>query len=254
MNNPLHQRQADARALVFLLTVQPLEHAEQLIDVLHVESDTVVPDGKGFFPVLNGHADFDSSLVAPPCVFYRIGEQIGKNLFQHCAVGLHVGFVPHDAADPMYAEVLAVTRELCDHCRANQQNLHLETGQEAADTLLRFLGDVGRDNLFVNFDPANMILYGSGEPIEALRKVSRYVRSVHCKDAKWAARPGQEWGREVPLGEGDVGMENFLRTLSDLGYAGPLTIEREIPQEPSRQKEEIGRGIRLLNQLKAKIG
>jgi sugar phosphate isomerase/epimerase len=61
-------------------------------------------------------------------------------------------------------------------------------------------------------------------------------------------------GREVPLGEGDVGMENFLRTLNDLGYAGPLTIEREIPQEPSRQKEEIGRGIRLLNQLKAKIG
>jgi sugar phosphate isomerase/epimerase len=169
------------------------------------------------------------------------------------AVGLHVGFVPHDAADPMYADVVAVTRELCDHCRANEQNLHLETGQEAADTLLRFLGDVGRDNLFVNFDPANMILYGSGEPIEALRKVGRYVRSVHCKDAKWAARPGQEWGCEVPLGEGDVGMENFLRTLNDLGYAGPLTIEREIPQEPGRQKEEIGRGIRLLNQLKAKI-
>ena len=101
-----------------------------------------------------------------------------------------------------------VARELCDHCQANGQNLHLETGQEAADTLLKFLGDVGRDNLFVNFDPANMILYGSGEPIEALRKVGRYVRSVHCKDAKWAARPGKEWGSEVPLGEGDVGMEN----------------------------------------------
>ena len=170
------------------------------------------------------------------------------------AVGLHIGFVPHDAADPLHGEVVAVTRQLCDHCQANGQNLHLETGQEAADTLLSFLAEVGRDNLFVNFDPANMILYGSGEPIEALRKVGRYVRSVHCKDAKWAARPGQEWGAEVPLGEGDVGMENFLRTLNDLGYTGPLTIEREIPQEPSRQKEEIGRGIRLLNQLKAKIG
>jgi sugar phosphate isomerase/epimerase len=170
------------------------------------------------------------------------------------AVGLHVGFVPHDAADPLHGEVVAVTRQLCDHCQANGQNLHLETGQEAADTLLSFLAEVGRNNLFVNFDPANMILYGSGEPIEALRKVGRYVRSVHCKDAKWAARPGQEWGAEVPLGEGDVGMENFLRTLNDLGYTGPLTIDREIPQEPSRQKEEIGRGIRLLNQLKTKIG
>ena len=170
------------------------------------------------------------------------------------AVGLHLGFVPHDTKDPLYNEVLGVTRQLCDHCKSNGQNLHLETGQEAADTLLQFLNDVGRDNLFVNFDPANMILYGSGEPIEALRKVGHRVRSVHCKDAKWAARPGQEWGAEVPLGEGDVGMEQFLRTLKDLGYTGPLTIEREIPQEPSRQKEEIGRGLRLLNELKARIG
>ena len=144
--------------------------------------------------------------------------------------------MPHDAADPLYGDVVAVTRELCDHCRGNGQNLHLETGQETADALLQFLGRVGRDNLFVNFDPANMILYGSGEPIDALRKVGRYVRSVHCKDAKWAARPGQEWGAEVPLGEGDVGFENFLRTLKDLGYNGPLTIEREIPQEPAPAK------------------
>jgi len=170
------------------------------------------------------------------------------------AVGLHLGFVPHDPADPLRAEVLAVTREICDHCKHNGQRFHLETGQESADTLLQFLSDVERENLFVNFDPANMILYGSGDPIEALRKVGRYVRSVHCKDGKWAERPGQEWGAEVPLGEGDVGMENFLRTLKEVGYQGPLTIEREIPQDPQRQKEEIGRGLRLLSALKAKIG
>ncbi len=170
------------------------------------------------------------------------------------AVGLHVGFVPHDPADPLHRDVVAVTRELCDYCRANEQNLHLETGQETADVLIDFLGEVGRDNLFVNFDPANMILYGCGEPIEALRKVGRWVRSVHCKDAKWSARPGVDWGAETPLGEGEVGIETFLRTLDELGYAGPLTIEREIPQEPRRQMEEIGRGIRLLDELKAKIG
>ena len=81
-----------------------------------------------------------------------------------------------------------------------------------------------------------MILYGSGEPIAALEKVGRYVRSVHCKDATWAAHPGQEWGAEVPLGEGDVGMENYLRTLDKIGYHGPLTIEREIPQDPAAAK------------------
>jgi len=170
------------------------------------------------------------------------------------AVGLHLGFIPHDPADPMYAEVLSVTRDVCDHCQGNGQRFHLETGQESADGLLQFIADVDRDNLFVNFDPANMILYGSGDPIEALKKVGRYVRSVHCKDAKWAAKPGEEWGAEMPLGEGEVGMETFLRTLDELGYDGPLTIEREIPQDPQRQKEEIGGGIRLLNDLKAKIG
>jgi sugar phosphate isomerase/epimerase len=169
------------------------------------------------------------------------------------AVGLHVGFVPHEVEGTLYRGAVAVTRDLCDHCQGNGQNVHLETGQEAADMLLAFLGDVNRENLFVNFDPANMILYGCGEPIEALREVGAYVRSVHCKDAKWAARPGRDWGTEVPLGEGDVGMEVFLRTLDSLGYGGPLTIEREIPQDPVRQKEEIGRGIRLLNELKAKL-
>ena len=169
------------------------------------------------------------------------------------AVGLHVGFLPHGAGNPLYDEVLAVTRDVCDHLQGNRQRLHLETGQESADALLKFLADVDRDNLFVNFDPANMILYGSGDPIEALQKVGLHVRSVHCKDAKWAARPGEEWGTEVPLGQGDVGMETFLRTLHELGYDGPLTIEREIPQDPRRQKEEIGQGIRLLSDLKKKI-
>jgi len=169
-------------------------------------------------------------------------------------VALHLGFVPHDTKDPLYQEVLAVTRDVLDHCKANGQNLHLETGQETADALLQFIGDVQRDNLFINFDPANMILYGTGEPIEALKKVGRYVRSVHCKDGKWAKNPGQEWGQEVPLGHGDVGMERYLQTLKEIGYTGPLTIEREIPQEPERQKAEIRHAATLLADLRAKIG
>ncbi len=168
-------------------------------------------------------------------------------------VALHLGFIPHDTSDPSYGEILDVTRDVCDHAKKNGQNLHLETGQESADGLLQFIRDVDRDNLFVNFDPANMILYGTGEPIEALKKVGKYVRSVHCKDAKWAANPGEEWGQEVPLGEGQVGIEDYLRTLDELGYTGPLTIEREIPQEPERQKAEISHAAGLLNEVKAKL-
>ncbi len=169
-------------------------------------------------------------------------------------VALHLGFVPHDTADPLYQEVVDITRQVCDHCAGNGQALHLETGQETADDLVQFIGRVERDNLFVNFDPANMILYGSGEPLEALKKVGQFVRSIHCKDARWADKPGEAWGQEVPLGEGQVDIEQYLRTLDDLGYTGPLTIEREIPQDPQRQKEEIGRAVSLLNELKSKIG
>lgn len=169
-------------------------------------------------------------------------------------IGLHVGFVPHDSNDPMYADVVRVTREVCDHAKGNGQAVHLETGQESADTLLAFIGNVGRDNLFVNFDPANMILYGSGEPLAALKKIGRYVRSVHCKDALWSSQPGVTWGTEMPLGDGAVGMEAYLRTLDEIGYRGPLTVEREIPQERERQKTEIGRAIALLSQLKQRLG
>jgi sugar phosphate isomerase/epimerase len=168
-------------------------------------------------------------------------------------VALHIGFVPHDRSDPLYGQSVAVTREICDHCAGNGQNLHLETGQETADDLLRFIDDVRRHNLFINFDPANMILYGTGNPIQALWKLGPYVRSIHCKDGRWAARPGEEWGQEVPLGEGDVGLETYLRTLKMIHYSGPLTVEREIPQDPARQKQEIGHAIRRLTEWKEKL-
>ena len=154
-------------------------------------------------------------------------------------IGLHIGFVPHDRQSSEYQELIQATQGVCDHCRQEGHTLHLETGQEPAEVLLHFLQDVERDNLFVNFDPANMILYGCGEPIEALETIGPYVRSVHCKDAKWSDQPGKTWGTEVPVGEGDVDFPHYLRTLRDLGYQGPLTVEREIPQEPDRQVAEI---------------
>lgn len=169
-------------------------------------------------------------------------------------VGLHLGVVPHDIKSKEYLDVVEVTRQLCDHAAKNEQAIHLETGQETADSLLQFISDTQRPNLFINFDPANMILYGMGEPIEALRKVGKYVRSVHCKDATWSDQPGKTWGAEVPLGKGQVDIALYLKTLKDIGYTGPLTIEREIPQEPERQKAEILHAVDLLTNLKASLG
>jgi len=170
-------------------------------------------------------------------------------------VALHIGFVPHDTQSDSYKNLITTTRDLLDHVAANGQQLNLETGQESADHLLQFIEDVDRRNLFINFDPANMILYGTGEPIAALRKVGHFVGSIHCKDAKWAAPEarGTGWGQEVPLGDGDVGMETYLKTLQEIGYTGPLTIEREIPQDRERQKADIGHAVRLLTQMRTMV-
>tara|TARA_R110002167_G_scaffold61913_7_gene174951 strand:- start:161 stop:1009 length:849 start_codon:yes stop_codon:yes gene_type:complete len=171
-------------------------------------------------------------------------------------VALHIGFVPEDRDSDDYKELVSVTQGLLDHVKVNGQNLNLETGQESADHLLDFISDVGRDNLKINFDPANMILYGTGDPIAALKRVGHLVGSVHCKDATWATeeKRGIDWGAEVPLGEGDVGMGTYLRTLDDIGYTGPLTIEREIPEDREQQKADIGKAVSLLTELKKQLG
>jgi len=166
------------------------------------------------------------------------------------AIGMHLGFVPPDPTDAKFAAIVEVTRTVCDHCRANDQHFHLETGQETAQELLQFIDAVGRDNLAVNFDPANMILYGSGNPLEALDLVGVHVRSVHCKDASYQRRSGQPWSEDAPLGSGDVDIEQFLRKLYALGYEGPLTIEREYAPD---QVGDIKAALELLCDLREKI-
>ncbi len=196
-------------------------------------------------------------LVPPATRQARLAEMIEISDFAAqlgCdTVALHIGVVPADRNDPDRADIINVTRQLCDHCAANDQFLHLETGQETADELIEFIEDCERDNLRINFDPANMILYGMGQPLDALRKLAPWVRSVHCKDATWSDQPGVTWGREVPLGEGAVDMKAYLQTLSDIGYEGPLTIEREIPEDPERQLREVGSAVRLLEKYRAEI-
>lgn len=170
-------------------------------------------------------------------------------------LGMHIGFVPLDRLGDSYKNLITTTQTFLDELADYGQKLHLETGQETADHLLDFLGDVNRPNLYVNFDPANMILYGTGDPIEALKKVGPHVRSVHCKDAVWAPgeQRGKSWGREVALGEGDVDVRRYLQTLKEIGYKGPLTIERETPEDREGQKADIQKAVDILISTKSSV-
>lgn len=166
------------------------------------------------------------------------------------SVACHIGFVPEDPKEALYAEVRDVARDICDHCGENGQSFTLETGQEPAKVLLRFIEDVDRPNLKINFDPANMILYGTGDPIEALDVLAKRVLSVHCKDGDWPpCDQPLALGEERPLGEGSVDMPAFIAKLKEIGYRGVLTIEREGVDE-DRQAGDIRKAIALLKKLK----
>ena len=166
------------------------------------------------------------------------------------SIATHIGFVPEDDSDPDYLAVREMVRRVCDHAGKNHQTFALETGQEAADTLLRFLIDVNRPNLGINFDPANMILYGTGDPIEALGTLAMHILSVHCKDGDWPPKGVRgALGEERPLGQGAVGMPRFVQKLKSIGFKGPLNIEREVP-DPAQRLSDIAMAVKLLEPLR----
>ena len=134
----------------------------------------------------------------------------------------HIGFIPEEPDDPKFSVVVERTREIAD-CfgKVFEGALCLETGQESASTLAGFLKAVERPNVFVNFDPANLLLYDMGDPMEALRELSSSLGGIHLKDAR------RGWGQETRVGDGEVPWEDFFNHLREIEYAGPLVIERE---------------------------
>ncbi len=138
---------------------------------------------------------------------------------------MHAGFLESD--EPAHASRLRDRlRCLADAAGERGIALLLETGQETADCLRALLEELNHPALGVNFDPANMILYGKGDPVQAVQTLGPWIKHVHVKDAVVSTRP-EAWGTEVPWGEGEVGSVAFLQALREIGFTGTLAIERE---------------------------
>jgi L-ribulose-5-phosphate 3-epimerase len=152
------------------------------------------------------------------------------------AVQTHCGFLPEDPNDPVYKETVDVLRDLAGFCKANGQNFRYETGQETPITLVRTIQDVGLDNQGVNFDLANLILYGKANPVDAIETLAPYIQGIHAKDGLWPTNP-KELGREVPIGKGKVDFPRIIARLKELHYQGAVTIEREI--SGAQQLEDV---------------
>jgi L-ribulose-5-phosphate 3-epimerase len=155
------------------------------------------------------------------------------------AMRIHVGFIPEDPHDMLYLETVEALKEVVGHCKRNGQDFLYETGTETPITLLRTFEDVGLDNQGANLDTANLILYGKGNPLDALDVIGKYVKNMHAKDGLYPTNP-RELGKEVAIPHGKVDFPKIIARLKELNYKGPLTIEREIsgPQQMEDVKRE----------------
>jgi L-ribulose-5-phosphate 3-epimerase len=162
------------------------------------------------------------------------------------AVHTHCGFIPENPNEPLYADTVKAIHEAASHCKANGQTFLMETGQETPITLLRAIQDTGLDNVAVNLDTANLILYGKGDPVAALDVVGKYVRGLHAKDGLYPTDP-KNLGKEVAIGKGKVDFPEVMRKLRDLHYTGPITIEREI--SGTRQEDDIRASVVYLRKV-----
>lgn len=139
----------------------------------------------------------------------------------------HMGFIPEDPNDPQFLPFCDAVRTVAEHCKQNGQCLLFETGQETPVTMLRCFEQVGTDNLGINLDTANLILYGKANPVDALDVFGKYVMNLHAKDGCYPTC-GHDLGTETPIGQGKVDFPALFQKLHDLGYDGFVTIEREI--------------------------
>lgn len=138
----------------------------------------------------------------------------------------HAGFIPHDVTSPVYAKLSGRIKELAAIAAKEGVILCLETGQEEAPHLKEFLESLNDENVRINFDPANVILYDNGDPIEAIKTLAPYIVQCHLKDATRTKVPGT-WGAEVTVGTGEVDWKQFFATLKSIGYKGDFSLERE---------------------------
>ncbi|MBN1291186.1 MAG: sugar phosphate isomerase/epimerase [Candidatus Latescibacteria bacterium] len=162
------------------------------------------------------------------------------------AVLAHFGFIPENPNDVLYGEFIDVMKVVAGYAGDREIEVRFETGQETPVTLLRAIEDIGTDNLGVNYDTANLILYGKANPVDGLDVVGRYVRSLHAKDGLYPTDP-KELGHETPIGEGAVDFPNVIRKLKALNFTGHITIEREI--SGPKKIEDILKAKRYLEEL-----
>lgn len=227
-------------------------------EMVNAVLDTVSRDAIGISSVWAGYSgpavwdfyDGPSTVGLVPEVYRsrRVDELKRCAAFTHklgvSSITTHVGFLPENPADPLFDGVVAAIAEVASYCEGLGLDFCFETGQETPVVLLLVIEMLGAANLGINLDPANLIMYGKANPVDALDILGPYVKGVHVKDGKYPT-DGRHLGEETPVGEGRVDFERLTsRLVREFGYEGPWTIEREI--QGDEQQRDIRQAVQCL--------
>ena len=163
------------------------------------------------------------------------------------AIITHCGFLPENMTDANFDIIRCAIYDVASYCKSLGIGFWFETGQETPVALLRMIQAVeamGLDNLGINLDPANLLLYGKGNPIDALNVFGKYVHNIHVKDG-FVPTTGTHLGKEAQVGQGMVNFPRFVKRLLEIGFHEEFIIEREIP-EGEQQSADIRETIQNL--------
>ena len=174
-------------------------------------------------------------------------------------VTTHIGAIPDDPNEERYKIMQEACFELSRYADEMKSHFAIETGPEKAVILRDFLDTLGSRGVAVNLDPANFVMVTADDPVQAVYTLKDYIVHTHAKDgiklnpealAKDVYNVNSEKKivtnrtfRELPLGEGGVDFDNYLKALEEIGYKGFLTIEREVGKEP---KKDIDMAVKFL--------
>lgn len=234
---------------VWDMSIFDREHADELLCALKEEEFTISALWSGFTGPCEWNFSYGPTTIGLVPSAYRahrleelkkasdFAEMIGVN-----KVITHVGFIPENPSDPEFAGTVGALRNLAKYMQAKGQYFLFETGQETPITMLRTIQAIGTDNLGINFDTANLILYGKANSVDALDVFGQYVMDTHFKDGFYPT-DGMKLGREVALGDGKANVAGIISKLNELGYTGPMTIEREISGEQQIKDIALARDL-----------
>jgi sugar phosphate isomerase/epimerase len=136
-------------------------------------------------------------------------------------VTTHIGRIPEDRNDPLYRQYFEATRTVAQSAEENGVFFGIETGQESAEVLGRFIEDVGSNAVKVNYDPANMLRY---DPVKGVTLLKDYIVHTHAKDRDPETK-------SPTVGKGAVPWKAYIDALKGIGYEGWYALEDESGQD-----------------------